>query len=429
MLSAVHILRLAGIALALAALVGVTLFAPPSAAAQEETTDPPSEPTNLELETFSGNDSDGYMAVLKWNYDDADGGYVLEKRLDAGGDWVCIVAGEYPDGDTISISTLNDGRLTPAGEWYFRVFSINSQAFSYMDEATCDENAAYGYVRDPDPDEGYTFSTAAEVGPFTFSDPAEATVASLATPTGFTIDSAVHGRVRLSWDLADDNGRTTGYILKREYLGTDGVDQCIFWPLSLWTRFTDRFVSAYDTANDANKYTYRLYPINGNYERFNSDDELVCAEEDPDSTPAEATATLSTSSKIGVVSGTLTFSNPPAPRNFRLHAYKSSNPVAGSKVITAWKDIRNIPAYQLRYKDDDPASDWTMVTLESTNFPQMWGADGRDDYVQPASYWFSPDGELVGGTTYTFQVGSCDNTDCDNVTWSAAIDVVAAGSP
>ena len=234
MIPSLNLWRLTGIALALAALVGIALLAPWSASAQQM--GDPSAPTNLELEDSAGNDTDGYVGVLKWNYDDADGGYVLEKRLDAGGDWVCIVAGEYPDGDTISISTLRDGRLTPAGEWYFRVFSINSQAFSYMDEATCDENAAYGYVRDPDPDEGYTFSDDAEVGPFTFTDPAEATVASLATPTGFTVDSARHGRVKLTWDLPDDNGRTTGYVLTREYLGANGVDQCVFWPLSLWTR-------------------------------------------------------------------------------------------------------------------------------------------------------------------------------------------------
>ncbi|MDE2780736.1 MAG: hypothetical protein OXI91_13830 [Chloroflexota bacterium] len=422
MVPLVNLLRLAGLALALAALVGVSFLAPPSAAAEGV-----SEPTNLELDIYSGNDSDGYVAILKWNYNDADGGYVLEKRLDSGGDWVCIVAGEYPDGDNISISTLNDGRLKPAGEWYFRVFSINAQAHSYTDEATCDENAAHGYVRDPDPDEGYTFSAAAEVGPFTFSDAAEATVASLATPTGFTIDSAVHGRVRLSWDLPGDNGRTTGYILKREYLGPNGVDQCILWPLSLWTRFTDRFVSAYDTANDANKYTYRLYPINGNYERFNSDNQLVCVTEDPDSTPAEATATLTTSSNIGVVGGKPTYSSPPAPRDFWFRTYRSSNTAVGSKIVTGWKAVRNIPAYQFRYKDDDPASDWTTVTLESMNFPQMWGADGRGDYVQPSDNWISPDGELVGGATYTLQVGSCDNTDCDNVTWSDEMDVEAAG--
>lgn len=419
----VHTWRLIGITFALMALAGSALFAPWSSAVQAQEA-MPSAPTNLELEDFAGNDTDGYMGVLKWNYDDADGGYVLEKRLDAGGNWVCIVAGDYPDGDTISISTLNDGRLTPAGEWYFRVFSINSQEFSYVDEATCDESAAYGYVRDPDTDEGYTFSAAAEVGPFTFTDPAEATVASLATPTNFTVDSARHGRVRLSWDLPDDNGRTTGYVLMREYLGTDGVDQCVFWPLSLWTRFTDRFVSAYDTADDANKYTYRLYPINDKYDTAQCYADPVVL---PDSTPAEATATLTTSSKIGVVSGKLTYSDPPAPKNFRHHAYHSSAAGAGSKVVTAWKPVRNIPAYQMRYKDDDPMSDWTVVTIDSEHFPQMWGADGRGDYVEPNDHWFTPDGELTAGTTYTFQVGSCDNTDCDNVTWSAAVEVEAAG--
>ncbi|MCY4364941.1 MAG: hypothetical protein OXE17_01745 [Chloroflexi bacterium] len=423
-----NLLRLAGIALALVALVGASLFLPWGAPAQAQAV-VPSTPTNLELELFSGNDTDGYVAVLKWNYDDADDGYLLEKRLDVGGEWICVVAGGYPDGDTISISTLRDGRLTPAGEWYFRVYSINEQTFSYIDEVTCDENAAYGYVRDPDDDEGYTFSAAAEVGPFTFSDPAEATVASLDTPTNFKVDSARHGRVRLAWDLPDDNGRTIGYILKREYLGTGGVNQCIFWPKSLWTGFTDRFVSAYDTANDANKYLYRLYPISEEYERLNSNGDLVCESEDPESTPAEATATLTTSSTIGVVNGKLAHLNPGAPQNFRYYAYFSNLSGVGSKVVVAWNVVRQIPAYQLRYKDDDPMSDWTVVTLDSMHFPQMWGALGRGDYVQPANYWVSPDAELTGGTTYTFQVGSCDNTDCDNVTWSDAEEIEAAPDP
>lgn len=421
-----NLLRLTGTTLTLMALIATALYTPWSAEAQEDP-DLPSAPTNLEVAWQSGNNADGFSVVLQWDYDTDDDGYVLDKRKTDSGEWECVVAGEYPDGSSIKVSTLKGGKLEAGDDWYFRVFSINEHGTYYIDEATCDETAQFGYVREVIPGDGpvYSFSNAAEVGPVSISDPADTEVADLATPTGFTVDSAAHGRVRLSWDLPDDNGATTGYVLTREYLGTDGVDQCVFWPLSLWTRFRDRFVAAYDTANDANKYEYRLYPINDKHDRTGCYSDPIVV---PDSTPAEATATLTTSSKIGVVSSKLTYSNPPVPRNIRHHAYYSSAAGAGSKVIIGWRPVRDIPAYQVRYKDDDPMSDWTTITLESMNFPQMWGADGRDDYVAPNSYYFTPDGELTGGTTYTFQVGSCDNTDCDNVTWSAEVSIQAAGN-
>ena len=414
--------RVTALTLALAALVAFVMVTPWPAAAQSA----PSAPTNLEFTRFNGNDEDGFVGVLEWDYDDADDGYVMEKRRGTTDDWECVVAGGYPDGSTISISTAKGGKLEGADDWYFQVFSINEQAFSYIDEVTCDENAMWGYVRDPDPDEGYTFSAAAQVGPITIIDPDNVGVEDLATPTNFQVVTARHGRVKVTWDLANDNGATTGYILMREYLGTSGVDMCVFWPLSLWGYFTDRYVSAYDTASDANKYTYRLYPINEKYDRTQC---FVENPPSPPSTPAEATATLTTSTKINVVNGKLTYSNPPAPQDFALVAYYSGTPGIGSRIAASWDSISDIPAYQVRYKDDDPASDWnTPVTISSTGFPQMWGANGTE-YDAPDHWYFTQSGDITTGTTYIFQAGACDNTDCDNVTWTASESATGAAEP
>ena len=124
----------------------------------------PSQPTNVEMIHTGGNDN-GNDAVLQWNYDDQDDGYLMERRDGTSGPWDCVVAGGYPDGNTIEITTTRGGPMAASENWHFRVYSINEQANSFIDEATCNEDATYGYVYSDGTDEGFTLSTPAVIGP------------------------------------------------------------------------------------------------------------------------------------------------------------------------------------------------------------------------------------------------------------------------
>ena len=378
----------------------------------------PSPPTNVEMIHTGGNDN-GNDAVLQWNYDDQDDGYLMERRDGTSGPWDCVVAGGYPDGDTIEITTTKGGPMAASENWYFRVYSINEQDYSYIDEATCNEDADYGYVYSTKSDEGFTLSTPAVIGPKAVGidqsdDPPP--VSELDTPTGFTITSAKHGRVKLEWDSPTDDGATTNYIIKRQWLGEHqdqngntraNPDLCIFFPSSTYqTYFNDPYVSAYDDTGEQEQYRYRLYATNDNYEIRGCDDTT------PSSTPAELVATLELSTRIQILDGKYIYQNPPAPTGLNLTT-RYNRRHSAVRIKVSWDYNYYAPAFQIRYRKT--GEEWAdPIINQSTNFPQMWLADGTIFESPPNGKNLGKD-LIENDTVYEIQVGTCNTVDCDSV--------------
>ena len=126
----------------------------------------PAAPTNLDI-IENRTDPDLDVAILQWDYDDGEG-YLLESRDGTSGPWNCIVAGAYASSEpsgTSTVSTVRGGAMAASEEWYFRVRNFNSQQSSYPGEATCDEDADYGYIFNTTPSQDYNLSQAARLGP------------------------------------------------------------------------------------------------------------------------------------------------------------------------------------------------------------------------------------------------------------------------
>ena len=176
--------------------------------------DDPATPTNLEIVENRTDPGLGHVAVLQWDYSDAQG-YLLESRDGASGPWNCIVAGTYssrePTG-TSTVSTTRGGAMAASEDWHFQVRSFNSEEFSYPGEATCDSSAEYGYIFSTVDDQGYNLSPADTLGPVAIPaiDP---TVRPTWQPTGLTIAAgAKHRDVQISWD--DPTGRQQRHRLR-----------------------------------------------------------------------------------------------------------------------------------------------------------------------------------------------------------------------
>ena len=71
--------------------------------------DDPAVPTNLELASQTTDKDLDHVAVLQWDYDDAEG-YLLESRDGDSGPWNCIVAGTYSSGEPTGTSTVSTTR-------------------------------------------------------------------------------------------------------------------------------------------------------------------------------------------------------------------------------------------------------------------------------------------------------------------------------
>ena len=150
--------------------------------------DDPATPTNLELASQTTDDDLDHVAVLQWDYSDAEG-YLLEGRDGNSGPWNCIVAGTYSSNEptgTSTVSTTRGGAMAASSNWYFRVRNFTSEKFSYPGEATCKEDADYGYIFSTVEDQGYNLSPADTLGPVAIPaiDP---TVRPTWHPTGLTI--------------------------------------------------------------------------------------------------------------------------------------------------------------------------------------------------------------------------------------------------
>ena len=435
--------------------------------------DDPATPTNLELASQTTDDTLGHVAVLQWDYSDAEG-YLLESRDGDSGPWNCIVAGTYssrePTG-TSTVSTTRGGAMAASSTWHFRVRNFTSQEFSYAGEATCDEDTNYdgkidtddyGYIFSTVNDQGYNLSPADTLGPVAIPaiDP---TVAPTWQPTGLTIAAgAKHRDVQISWDEPPDGSNVTGFALYRKWNGHDDAPHlCLYWstkPSEFITSYRDTLIAAYETANNRNKYVYTVYPLN---EAVPSTRRAPggCDDYRPDSMflSASVTALLTISTDIFLNSdGNLEYLNPPAPTGLtletRFRGYRSDI----STIIATWEDVGNAPGYKVRWRETNETdwreqgrsrkleananacSDGTIVTtlndgrvwclrengklLTTSVTPWPWmfnsGPGKLNDNIAPAKRGF---GFLESGIRHEVQVATCTDQSCASAgAWSAS---------
>ena len=321
--------------------------------------DDPATPTNLEIIENRTDPGLNHVAILQWDYEDAEG-YLLESRDGPSGAWNCIVAGTYssqePSG-TAAVSTTRGGAMAASSNWHFQVRNFNSEEFSYPGEATCDQGADYGYIFSTVEDQGYNLSPADTLGPAAIPaiDP---TVAPTWQPTGLTIAAgAKHREVNISWDTPPDGSNTTGFALYRKWQGDNNAPHlCLYWstkPSEFITSYRDTLIAAYETADNKNKYVYTVYPLNGAVPSTRRAPG-GCDDYRPGSMflSASVTATLTISTDIFLNSdGDLEYLNPPAPTGLtletRFRGYRSDI----STIIATWEDVENAPGYKVRWRE------------------------------------------------------------------------------
>ena len=320
--------------------------------------DDPATPTNLELASQTTDDDLGHVAVLQWDYSDAEG-YLLESRDGTSGTWNCIVAGTYssrePTG-TSTVSSTRGGAMDASQDWHFRVRNFTSQQFSYPGEATCDENADYGYIFSTVADQGYNLSPADTLGPVAIPaiDP---TVRPTWQPTGLTIAAgAKHRDVTVSWDEPPDGSNVTGFALYRKWQGDSNTPHlCLYWSTKtseFITSYRDYAIAAYDTTDNKNQYVYTVYPLNDAV-TFDLEAQGGCDDYEPTSVPSiSATATLAISTDIFPNSGgDLEYPDAPAPTGLTLTTkVNERNRGIGSMIRASWDDVSSAPGYKARWR-------------------------------------------------------------------------------
>ena len=426
--------------------------------------DDPATPTNLELASQTTDDDLDHVAVLQWDYSDAEG-YLLESRDGDSGPWNCIVAGTYssrePTG-TSTVSTTRGGAMAASSNWHFQVRNFNSEEFSYPGEATCDEDADYGYIFSTVEDQGYNLSPADTLGPVAIPaiDP---TVLPTWNPTGLTIAAgAKHRDVQISWDEPPDGSNVTGFALYRKWQGAPNTPHlCLYWSTKtseFITSYRDTHVAAYDDAGNKNKYVYKVYPLNAavpqNLSAPGGCDDYRPGDMQPQ---ASVTATLTLSTDIFPNSdGDLEYTSPPAPAGLtletRFRGYRSDI----STIIARWEDVENAPGYKVRWRETsetdwrergrsrtlepnaNACSDGTILStlndgrvwcvrengklLTTTVTPWPWmfnsGPGKPNDNIAPAKRGF---GFLESGVRHEVQVATCTDQSCDAIgDWSSS---------
>ena len=426
--------------------------------------DDPATPTNLEIVENRTDPGLGHVAVLQWDYSDAQG-YLLESRDGASGPWNCIVAGTYssrePTG-TSTVSTTRGGTMDASEDWHFQVRSFNSEEFSYPGEATCDSSAEYGYIFSTVDDQGYNLSPADTLGAVAIPaiDP---TVRPTWQPTGLTIAAgAKHRDVNISWDTPPDGSNVTGFALYRKWQGESNTPHlCLYWSTKdseFITSYRDTHVAAYDDAGNKNKYVYKVYPLNAavpqNLSAPGGCDDYRPGDMQPQ---ASVTATLTLSTDIFPNSdGDLEYLNPPAPAGLTLETRFRGYRRDISTIIARWDDVENAPGYKVRWRETsetdwrergrsrtlepgaNACSDGTILStlndgrvwcirengklLTTTVTPWPWmfnaGPGKPNDNIAPARKGF---GFLESGVRHEVQVATCTDQSCDNAgDWSAS---------
>ena len=426
--------------------------------------DDPAVPTNLEIIENRTDPGLDHVAILQWDYSDAEG-YLLESRDSTSGDWNCIVAGTYSSSEptgTATVSTTRGGAMAASSTWHFQVRNFTSQQFSYPGEATCDSSAEYGYIFSTVDDQGYNLSPAETLGPVAIPaiDP---TVQPTWQPTGLTIAAgAKHRDVTVSWDEPPDGSNVTGFALYRKWQGESNTPHlCLYWSTKdseFITSYRDTHVAAYDEAGNKNKYVYKVYPLNDAVPRDRSApggcDDYRPGDMQPQ---ASVTATLTLSTDIFPNSdGDLEYASPPAPAGLTLETRFRGRPSDNSTIIARWEDVENAPGYKVRWRETNE-TDWReqgrsrkleananacsdgtilstlndgrvwcfrenskLLTTTVTPWPWMFnsGPGKPNDNIAPARKGF---GFLESGVRHEVQVATCNDQSCDNTgAWSSS---------
>ena len=388
-------------------------------------------PTNLEvLAIMPATDEQGniiedqWLAILQWDYQAADTGYWVTIN-EGSSDDICDMAGKYPSGaNTITVTTRRAPNLTP-GNWYISVYSIGeSFPRANLDNITC------GNVL------SFTQTGARSVGPIQVGNTIP-DLEDLDTPTGLGATQSEYRKVVLEWDSPEDRNGTSGYIIRRKWLGqnanTVGLNPvpslCIWYSdNSLTPRVVDDSAYAYDYSGTQNKYEYKLYPINTNYKPASG---KTCDDAEPASTPAVLEVTVDTSPDHAANNGKISILSYPTPTGFALKTrYRWTNG-QGPRIIATWSKRLSVPAYQLRFKEASGDGEWIKTfTIHAQNYPNMGGADGTSMRPAPGRHRTLPTDMIASNVRYTYQVGTCNNPECNEINWSSATrSIVAASNP
>ena len=365
---------------------------------------------------------DEWFAILQWDYHDDDFGY----RVDAsqGNDPTCIMTGKYVDGkNTIAVTTRRAPNMTP-GRWYLQVFTAADRSGTNPDSFDCGDNHLYDIRH------------GVEIGPIQVGNTIP-DLEDLDTPTGLGATQSEYRKVVLEWDSPEDRNGTSGYVIRRKWLGqnanTDELDPvpslCIWYSdNSLTPRVVDDSAYAYDYSGTQNKYEYKLYPINTNYKPASG---KTCDDAEPASTPAVLEVTVDTSPDHAANNGKISILSYPTPTGFALKTrYRWTNG-QGPRIIATWSKRLSVPAYQLRFKEASGDGEWIKTfTIHAQNYPNMGGADGTSMRPAPRRHRTLPTDMIASNVRYTYQVGTCNNPECDEINWSSATrSIVAASNP
>ena len=389
--------------------------------------DDPGMPANLEMTYLLGDEDQGYVAVLEWDYPADAEGYVLESQDGTGGDWNCVVAGSYapghPGGSSV-ISTTRGGWMDGSDEWRFRVRLFNSQPLSHADEVTCGATADYGYIFSAAPNEGYNLSQPITIGPLEIPA-ADPDAPPNEAPTGLAITAgAKHRDVEITWDAPPADSNVTGFALYRQWRGhQDAPNLCLYWHTNSTniTSYQDGHIAAYDSASNRNQYIYTLYPLNENVPVTPGGG---CDDDEPTSVPsASATATLAVDTRITPnADGDLEYLNPPAPTGITLtpRLYRYHNQLSHIKI--RWEDVDDAPGYRVRYRKEGDTA-WRERTSQpraADPWPNMHNAGpGAPNYNLARAK--SSIIKLDNDERYEVQVATCTDTSCDATgPWSAS---------
>ena len=433
--------------------------------------DDPATPTNLEIiENRTDPDLD-HVAVLQWDYSDAEG-YLLESRDGTSGNWNCIVAGTYssrePTG-TSTVSTTRGGAMAASQDWHFRVRNFTSQEFSYPGEATCDEDENedgkpdYGYIFSTVVDQGYNLSPADTLGPVCHTRNRPHRSAYLATHRPH------HRRRSQAPRCPDLVGRATGWQ-QRHWLR----------PLPEMERSRRCTPPVPLLVHQAQRVHHQLPGHARRRLRRGRQQEQVrlqgvptqrCRPTEPVSprrlrrlparryaaAQASVTATLTLSTDIFPNSdGDLEYASPPAPAGLTLETRFRGRPSDNSTIIARWEDVENAPGYKVRWRETNE-TDWReqgrsrkleananacsdgtilstlndgrvwcfrenskLLTTSVTPWPWMFnsGPGKLNDNIAPARKGF---GFLESGVRHEVQVATCTDQSCDNTgAWSSS---------
>ena len=229
--------------------------------------DDPATPTNLELANQTTDPDLDHVAVLQWDYSDAEG-YLLESREGTSGSWRCIVAGTYSSRNPPAPVRSAQPKVAP---WPPARTGTSGSAASPprhfptqgRPPATRKPNTAISSAQWRTRVTTSHRKTPWDRWPYPPSTPR---CAPTWQPTGLTIAAgAKHRDVQISWDEPPDGSNVTGFALYRKWQGATGTDdddlyRCLYWstkPSEFITSYRDYAIAAYETAENKNKYTYR----------------------------------------------------------------------------------------------------------------------------------------------------------------------------